>query len=42
MTIILKKCIKCGKEFLTLWDKTCETCQMKKPKVWEGSNDGKS
>ncbi len=32
MTVVLKGCLGCGNDFLTLWDGCCEQCQ--KPKYW--------
>jgi len=34
MVAVLKKCIECGREFVTVFDKECEQCQMEHPKVW--------
>ena len=34
MIVVLKKCPKCGRLFLTLWDRHCEVCQMDGGQVW--------
>ena len=39
MVAVLKKCIECGREFLTVWDKKCDFCQMKHSITWEKRDD---
>lgn len=34
MTTILKKCVTCGKEFITLFGRECEVCQRKYKSSW--------
>lgn len=34
MVEVLRKCIDCGRTFITVFDKRCDSCQRKKPKTW--------